>query len=163
MELFDTKKLDAIHAGLALRKETVAVAESVTGGLLQLTLAQVRDASTFYQGGITAYNIGQKYRHLRVEPIHAQFVNCVSQKVSDEMAVNVCRLFNSDWGIGVTGYATPVPESGNEIFAFYTIVYRGQVLKRLKMSSKVGDAFKVQLEYVTDIIDDFTRELKRAP
>ena len=90
MELFDKSQLKKIHALLVKRKETIAVAESVTSGLLQAAFSQAEDASAFYQGGITAYNLGQKYRHLKVEPIYADNCYCVSQKVSNEMADNVC-------------------------------------------------------------------------
>lgn len=53
------------------------------------------NAAQFYQGGIMAYNIGQKYRHLFVEPIHAGICNCVSEKIAREMALNSCKMFNS--------------------------------------------------------------------
>ena len=51
--------------------QTVAVAESVTSGHLQAALSLGQNARQFYQGGLTAYNLGQKSRHLLVEPIHA--------------------------------------------------------------------------------------------
>ena len=161
MELFDNKELNRIHTAMQRRNQTVAVAESVTAGLLQLTIAQVEEASGFYQGGISVYNLGQKYRHLQVEPIHAQAVNCVSEKVSDEMALNVCRLFSSDWGIAVTGYATPVPESGNETFAFYAIAYQQKIVTRKKISLAFTDAFDLQRRYVKAIIDDFLQQLEQ--
>ncbi len=75
MELFDLKKLKKIHDTLARKKETIAVAESVTAGLLQVALAQAENASEFFQGGITVYNLGQKFRHLGVEPIE-----CANEK-----------------------------------------------------------------------------------
>lgn len=160
MEFFDAKKLGKIHNVLVKKQETLAVAESVTSGLLQATLGQAEAASEFYQGGITVYNLGQKYKHLQVEPIHADNVNCVSQKVSNEMAHNVCDLFNSDWGIGVTGYATPVPESGNKIFAFFSIAHRGKILFRGKITPAKGEAFDIQLGYVRTILDRMVKALK---
>ncbi|MDB5207130.1 MAG: CinA family protein [Flavisolibacter sp.] len=67
-------------------EETIAVAESVTSGLLQAALSQAIDVSKFYQGGITAYNLGQKYEHLNVESIHAQKCDCISEQVAGDMA-----------------------------------------------------------------------------
>ena len=109
MEMFNDKNLKSIGKKMLRKKETIAIAESVTSGLLQFAFSTIKDASCFYQGGITAFNIGQKFKHLQVDPVHALAVNCVSQKVSEEMAKQVCILFKSDWGIGVTGYATPEP------------------------------------------------------
>src|SRR6478736_19122 len=111
MEIFNDNALKKIGKKLIESKQTIAVGESVTSGLLQFAFSSIPDASKFYQGGITAYNIGQKYAHLKVEPIHALSVNCVSQSVATEMAINASKLFRSHWGIGVTGYATPETES----------------------------------------------------
>src|SRR5690349_20740357 len=105
----DSSLLDNIGQLLLSRQQTIAIAESVTAGLLQFHLSTATDAAKFFHGGITAYNVAQKFKHLDVEPIHALSCNCVSQKVADEMAMNVSHNFNSDWGIAITGYATPVP------------------------------------------------------
>lgn len=69
------------------RQQSIAVAESVTSGHMQAALSTAPDAAKFYQGGITAYNLGQKSRHLHVEPIHATASNCVSDQVAHEMAM----------------------------------------------------------------------------
>jgi nicotinamide-nucleotide amidase len=56
------------------RQQTVAVAESVTSGHIQSTLSTAADAARFFQGGITTYNLGQKSRHLHVEPFMLLYV-----------------------------------------------------------------------------------------
>jgi PncC family amidohydrolase len=75
------------------RQQTIAVAESVTSGNVQVSLASATDATKFFQGGITAYNLGQKSRHLNVDPINAMACNCVAEQVAHEMAVGACKLF----------------------------------------------------------------------
>src|SRR3954463_15564978 len=109
MELFDKEMLALIGNYLKQKQQTIAIAESVTSGLLQYAFSNVPDATQFFQGGLTAYNVAQKFKHLQVEPIHAMAVNCVSQLVAEQMALQVCRIFGAHWGIGITGYATPVP------------------------------------------------------
>lgn len=49
------------------------------------------------------------------------------------MAMNVCGLFNSDWGIGITGYATAVKESGNKLYCFYAIAFNKTVIREGKI------------------------------
>ena len=154
------KNIEPIRDRILFRKETVAIAESVTSGLLQLAFSTATDAEKFYQGGITTYNIGQKVRHLRIEPIHAMECNCVSLKVSAEMAVQVCNLFNSDWGIGITGYASPVPESENKLFAYFAISYKGQIVVAKNIKPKKSNPFSVQLFYVHEVLDEFNTYLK---
>jgi nicotinamide-nucleotide amidase len=152
MELFEPVLLGSIGKKLKGRKQTIAVAESVTAGLLQHALAQIPDASKFFQGGITSYNLGQKFKHLNVEPIHGEDCNCVSQRVADQMALQVVAVFNSDWGLAITGYATPVPESGNKLFAYYSIAFKNKIRSKGKLSHPKADPEKVQLFYVNSVL-----------
>lgn len=151
----DPSKQQIIREKLKNKEETVAVAESVTSGLLQWVLASIEEASQFYQGGITAYNIGQKYRHLHIEPIHALHCNCVSTKISEQMALQVCDLFHSHWGIAVTGYAVPGVESGNKVYAFFSIAYQQKIVQSETIEPALTDPEAIQYFYATQIIDAF--------
>jgi nicotinamide-nucleotide amidase len=91
-------------------KFTLAVAESITCGRVQVKIGSVSGASTFFLGGITAYTLDQKVRHLGVARAAALAVNSVSNQVADEMARGVCGLFDADVGVGTTGYAEPSAE-----------------------------------------------------
>ena len=92
--MYNTKDISAIRDFMVSHKHTLAVAESVTSGHLQAAFSLANDASAFFQGGITTYNLGQKTRHLQINPIHAATCNCVSQTVSDEMARHATTLFS---------------------------------------------------------------------
>lgn len=154
--------LDDIGERLIKLGHSIAVAESVTGGMLQSALAGGTNAMQFFQGGITAYNIGQKCRHLHIEPIHAQAVNCVSACVAQEMAVGACAMFRSDWGIGITGYATPVPESGDKTFAWFSISRGEKIMETLLLDTPGEDAELVRLYYVEKALETFAQTLLRA-
>lgn len=153
--------LQSIRNALLKRQETVCVAESVTCGLLQSGFAVIPDASLFFQGGLTAYNLGQKARHLTVNPIHAEKVNCVSQIVADEMAAGARKLFSSDWSISITGYATPVPESDRQVFAFFSIAYGEKIRQRGKIVPKDQHPAGVQAYYVATVMKAFKRILEK--
>lgn len=157
MDFFDSSVIKSISIKLKRRKQTIAIAESVTGGLLQFAFSQMLDASLFFQGGIAVYNLGQKYKHLQVEPIYAELCNCVSQTVADQMSLAVTNKFNSDWGIAITGYATPVPDSGNKLFCYYSISYNNKIKTRGKLSHKKADASIVQLAYVNKTLKKFNQ------
>lgn len=106
---------------LAIDK-TICVAESLTGGNLQAMITSVSGSSDYFDGGVTAYNIHQKVNLLGVDREHADSVNCVSQRVADEMAAGVRRLFGSSIGLATTGYAEPWPAGSVETpFAFFAI------------------------------------------
>ena len=151
--MFDKELINKIAERLKNKQETIAVAESVTAGLLQAALASATDASSIFQGGITAYNIGQKCRHLFVEPVHAIQCNCVSGKVSEDMSVQVCSLFTSDYGVGITGYAARVPEKNiNELLAYYAIAFRGEVVVSEKVCTNTDEGLPAQLFYVDEAL-----------
>jgi len=158
-QLFDKKLLESIGKKFLRRKETVAVAESVTAGLLQYGFSNIPDAAHFFHGGITAYNIGQKYKHLKVEPLHAQSVNCVSQQVAEEMALHVCEQFGSHWGLGITGYASPVPESDDKVFAYYAVAASNKIVASGKITAQKMDPPLLQLQYARHVFTVLNKQL----
>lgn len=110
---------------LARPRLTLAVAESLTCGRVQARVGEISGASEFFLGGITAYSIDQKVRHLGVDRAVARRVNSVSADVAEAMARGVCGLFGSDLGVATTGYAEPAPDDGvADPFAWWAIAHR---------------------------------------
>lgn len=104
---------------------TLAVAESLTVGHLQATIASVSGASDYFLGGITAYTLEQKVKQLGVNRAHARSVNCVSQRVAVEMASGAAKLFGSNLAVASTGYAEPSPKQKVKIpHAWWAICHR---------------------------------------
>jgi len=140
--------LNSIKAILIERKEKIAIAESVTGGDVQSAFSLTEDALSFFEGGMTVYNIHQKIRHLHVDPAEALASNCVSEKVVSEMAVAVTKLFRSDWGIADTGYASPVPEKGiKDLYAWVAFCYKGTIMHTEKIVASQNNPKDVRLYY----------------
>jgi len=163
MNIYPLKEIEAVKDWLLKERATIAVAESVTAGWLQGALSQAGDARRFFQGGLTAYNVGQKCRLLRVEPVHALESNGVSAIVAEEMARSVADVFCAGYGIGITGYAAPVPEKDiQQPFAFYAIFGHGEILRSQRLEAPAGDALSVQLYYVERIITNL-KEVLSAP
>jgi nicotinamide-nucleotide amidase len=160
--MYRIQVIESIKNVLTANGQSLSVAESVTSGHLQAALSLASEASKFFHGGITAYNLGQKARHLHVNPIHATSCNSVSQTVAEEMAMNANRLFLSDWAIGVTGYATPLPEMGiHELFAFYAIALHEKIVLKGRIEGQDGDALSLQIHYANSILSDFQRYLSQ--
>jgi PncC family amidohydrolase len=158
---FDKKLIDAIGTKLKNKNHSVAVAESVTSGLLQAAFSNADDASLFFQGGITAYNIGQKCRHLLVEPLHAIECNCVSEKISQQIAVNICNLFVSNYAIGITGYAAKMPEKNiYDLFAYYAISSNEKIIKSGRIVSNEEEGLATQLFFINSVLKIFNELLQ---
>jgi PncC family amidohydrolase len=157
--MFDEKLIGIISEHLLANKQTIAVAESVTSGLVQAAISQGEEASGFFQGGITAYNLGQKYKFLSVEPIHAMSCECVSEKVAQQMALAVCRMFLSDYGCAVTGFATTVPEKGiNYLYAFIALAYKGKIIAVTKATAD-KQGLPAQLSYCNKVLETLEKNL----
>lgn len=159
--MFDKTQLDNLGQKMISSGQTIAVAESVSSGFLQAAFSLAKNAVRFFQGGITTYNIGQKYRHLLVEPIHALACNCVSAEVAESMALNVCTLFQSDWGIGLCGYAAPVPESADATFAYYAIAHNGNIVISQRIDSNEEEGMDTQLYFINAILTQVYTHLSR--
>src|ERR1039458_8239901 len=63
-------------------RRTLAVAESITCGHLQARIGAISGASEFFLGGITAYTLDEKVKHLGVKRAAAKAVNSVSAEVA---------------------------------------------------------------------------------
>ncbi len=101
---------------------TLAVVESMTCGWLQTRIGAIPGASEFFLGGLTAYELDQKVRHLGVDRTQATTVNSVSPAVAEQMALGGCTFFKSDLVLSTTGYAEPCPAQGvTEPFAFWAL------------------------------------------
>jgi len=160
---FDLNLINAIKNSLTSREETLSVAESVTAGLLQLAFSQADNATLFFQGGITVYNLGQKARQLNIEPIHAIACNCVSDKIASQMALESCKLFSSNWGIGVTGYAAPVPELKiSELYAYIAIAHNGEIKITERITTNEKSHLSAQVDYVKMIVSRLDNFLKKT-
>ena len=92
---------------LRLRGQTVAVAESCTGGGLGAALAAVPGASDVFLGGVIAYANGVKQGLLGVPAELLLAHGAVSDPVAQAMAEGARRVTGADWGLAITGVAGP--------------------------------------------------------
>ncbi|MBK5222567.1 MAG: competence/damage-inducible protein A [Acidimicrobiia bacterium] len=97
----------AVVALLAERGLTLAVAESVTGGLIGSRITNVPGASKVFRGGVVAYASEVKFEVLDVPegPV-------VTEEAAMAMADGVRRRLGADVGLAVTGVAGPDPQEG---------------------------------------------------
>lgn len=103
----DDDLADRLIAVLAAQGETLAVAESCTGGLLGGAITARPGASDVFLGGVTAYHNGIKRRLLGVSRESLDEQGAVSGVVAREMARGVRDILDATWGVSVTGVAGP--------------------------------------------------------
>ncbi|AFY73977.1 competence/damage-inducible protein CinA-like protein [Synechococcus sp. PCC 7502] len=87
--------------------QTLAVAESCTGGWLGETITSVAGSSAYFLGGVISYSNEVKAQVLKVSQADLQEHGAVSSEVAMQMALGVKNLLQSDWAISITGIAGP--------------------------------------------------------
>ncbi len=94
--------------------QTIALAESCTGGLLANRFTNIPGSSLFFWLGIIAYDNKAKVNLLKISPNIIKKHGAVSLPVAKLMAQNVRKILNTDFGIGITGIAGPTGGSKNK-------------------------------------------------
>jgi len=126
MEVVVGKLLKAKH-------QTVATAESCTGGYIGHLLSKHAGSSTFYTGGIISYDNRIKTEFLDVPTSILQTVGAVSKEAVEQMAIAVRQKMNTDYAISVSGIMGP---TGNTDEKPLGMVWVG-VANKEKVVSKV--------------------------
>ena len=123
-ELSSAELSAAIIGTLTLRRQTIAVAESVTGGLLVAELIRTPGASAVVLGGVVVYNTELKHTLLGVNAevlathgaVHPDVAAQMSTGVRDALAVAGEPAYV---GISTTGVAGPDPQDGQPVGTIY--------------------------------------------
>lgn len=103
----DVTLASAVGDALVDREETLAIAESLTGGLLGKRLTDIPGSSRFLLGDVVAYGNEMKKDFLGVRPDTLAEHGAVSEQVCREMAEGVRRRTRASWGLATTGIAGP--------------------------------------------------------
>ncbi|MBW7674151.1 CinA family protein [Chryseobacterium chendengshani] len=153
--------LDEISEQFMCCSETISIAESVTGGLLQLAFSEMPNSKLFYKGGITVHTPEKIIKLLKVDVAEIKNCNCVSSFVAETMGRHACNLFESKWCISTSGYCVPERSSSYEIYAYYSISHHGKVVFSDKLeSAEKLDSLAVKLYYTQEILEKFLGQIK---
>lgn len=105
---FDEETLpSSIIRDLAARRESLAVAESCTGGMLGQMLTSVPGSSEFFMGGVISYSNAAKMRELGVPAALLEAHGAVSEECARAMAEGLRARWGVDHALSVTGIAGP--------------------------------------------------------
>ncbi|MFC0598900.1 CinA family protein [Streptomyces palmae] len=144
---------------LARRGQTLAVAESLTGGLVAAELTAVPGASRSFRGSVTAYATELKRELLGVDGPLLERRGAVDAEVARQMARGVRRLLGADWGVATTGVAGPAEQDGKPVGTVFVAV-RGPggagSVAELRLD---GDRVGIRADSVRAALDLLRREL----
>lgn len=149
---------DAVLDGLRARGESLAVAESMTGGLLASRLTAIPGASQVFLGGVTAYAVAAKAAFLGMDPAWLESVGTVSEPCAKGLAESVRQRLGATWGLGICGNAGPTAEGGAPLGAVH-IALAGPAGTVLRSFTLAGDRVDMQLRSAGQALDLLRRQL----
>ncbi|MEJ1202391.1 MULTISPECIES: CinA family protein [unclassified Streptomyces] len=151
---------------LTVKGETLAVAESLTGGMVAAAITAVPGASKSFRGSVTAYATELKRDVLGVDAELLAARGAVDPQVAAQMAAGVRKALGADWGIATTGVAGPDPQDGQPVGTVFVAVdgpfgaddgsASGGKVEALRLN---GDRAEIRMESVRSVLALLLREL----
>ncbi|MEV1131016.1 nicotinamide-nucleotide amidohydrolase family protein [Agromyces sp. NPDC049794] len=128
----------AVVAELTRRGLRIAVAESLTGGLVVAELTRIPGASLVVNGGVVAYDTGVKHTVLGVSAELLEREGAVHPEVARQMADRVRGVLAvdgrpADLGIATTGVAGPDPQDGKPVGTVFLGVAMGDEIEAIPL------------------------------
>ena len=152
----DESMEDVIAQRLITRGATLAVAESLTGGLIASRLVNVAGASTWFRGGVVTYASQVKF-----DLLHVPEGPVVSPEAAKAMARGVRELFGADLGLSVTGVAGPEEQDGLAPGTVFVGLDLGTDVEHVALSLP-GDRPRVRAYSAISALDALRRALDRG-
>jgi nicotinamide-nucleotide amidase len=145
-----------IHRMLGERGETVAVAESLTGGLVAARLTETPGASTTFRGGMVVYATDLKGSLLGAD---VDRFGAVSPETAAALAEGVRDRLDATWGLATTGVAGPDEQEGQPVGTLHIGLSgpEGTVTRALRVPA--ADRGHVRMLSVVQALDVLRRSL----
>lgn len=117
----------ALGALLRDKDETVAAAESLTGGLIGEILTETGGSSDYFLGSLVTYSTNAKHEVAGVDKQILETKGAVSEETAWALAEAAAERFKADVGVAATGVAGPTEQEGKPVGLIYVgATYKGR-------------------------------------
>jgi len=154
-------ELAALHADLRELGATVAIAESVTGGLLTAALTATPGASLTVRGGLVVYATELKAALAGVPTRLLDERGAVDPDVALALARGARTRLGATYGLGVTGVAGPDPQDGKAVGTVF-LALAGPADETVAERDFAGDRAAIRAAAVEAMLDILKRECATA-
>jgi len=151
---------ETLGALLSSRNLWMAVAESCTGGLVAARMTDVAGSSSYFRGGIVAYDNAIKTGSLGVAEGLLREHGAVSEPVARAMADGAREKLNADVAVAVTGIAGPGGGTDTKPVGTVVIAATGLGRERVKTFRFIGDRALVRAQSVQAALDAARRLIR---
>lgn len=152
--------IDEIKKLLDDRGQTLACAESCTGGLLSARLVDYPGVSSFYLGAVVSYANAAKEKVLHVPPELIKTVGAVSLPVALAMARGVKSQYSSSWAVSTTGIAGPTGGTKEKPVGTVCFGIVGPGIEYSEQKLFSGERSKIQEQSVDYALELLMKNLK---
>ena len=156
----DPELLKRIHLFLRAGANTIATAESLTGGRLAVAFTDTPGASETYLGGVVTYATELKASVLDVDATIIEEKGVVSAECAKAMASGVRALTGASFGVATTGVAGPTEQEGREPGTVFVGISGPGLLEAVELDLD-GDREEIQEATVREALEAFEGFLKR--
>ncbi len=154
-------ELAALHANLRALGATVAIAESVTGGLLTAALTATPGASLTVRGGLVVYATELKATLAGVPAQLLEERGAVDPDIALALARGARARLGATYGLGVTGVAGPDPQDGKAVGTVF-LALAGPADETVAERGFTGDRPAIRSAAVEAMLDILKRECASA-
>jgi PncC family amidohydrolase len=130
---------EQIAAKLVARKQTIAVAESSTGGLISASLLSVPGASAYFLGGGVVYTRDARRLLMDISDEAMKGIRSASEPYAKLLAETARRRFATYWGLSETGATGPTGNRYGDAAGHSCMAVAGATTSVITLETGSGD------------------------
>jgi PncC family amidohydrolase len=152
---------EQIAAKLIARKETIAVAESSTGGLISASLLAVPGASTYFLGGAVVYTRDARRILMDIPDEGMKGFRSASESYAKLLAEQMRGRFGCDWGLSETGATGPTGNRYGDAAGHSCMAIAGPTAEVMTLETGNNDRFANMQVFAATALTLLLRNLER--
>jgi nicotinamide-nucleotide amidase len=154
---------ETIAARLKARNETIAVAESSTGGLISAALLAVPGASAYFLGGAVAYTRQAKSRLLAIDDAALAQFRSATEPHALLLARRARAQFSATWGLAETGATGPSGNRYGDPAGHTCLAVTGMAERVITLETGSSDRVANMRAFAAAALELLRNSLERAP
>jgi competence/damage-inducible protein CinA-like protein len=162
LDLVGGNLAEVVARTLADSGQTLAVAESCTGGRVASSCTAIPGASSWFLEGVVTYSNAAKMRLLGVDPAAIEAHGAVSEAVVCQMAEGVRQAAGATWGLATSGIAGPGGGTGEKPVGTVHIALAGPNSSTHRALHLAGNRDRIQSLSAAAVLDLLRRTLSNA-
>jgi PncC family amidohydrolase len=148
-----------VGAALKARKETIAIAESSTGGLISAALLAVPGASAYFMGGSVIYTRTARAVLMGITPEMMEGKRASTEYYANLLAGTVRQKFATTWGVGETGATGPTGNSYGDAPGHCCYAISGPVAHAFTLETGKPDRVENMRLFARAVLEQLARDV----